>query len=314
MLVCFAFCRKDKEQAVRLANWIAEMGLTGDHDVSLVRNDTDSAGVIEPLRQAFKTVAEFTPHETGWAWKRREGQARDNNWPQGPNAMWRCTAWEIFNRVKRPWLWMEPDAILTRRTSLDEIESAYRDALAAKKVFLGSRGASVTVECMNGVAVYPPAIFGFMEPMMLAQDAAWDLAGAAPMMAHGIISTLFQHVYKVGEREPRFPDDAAILDPRAAIFHRDSDGTLIEMLRSRLPQKTPPAVDSEFPPFDTCGPVDAAVRPTVSPKYQGHIVKQKKRGKKKRKISPEGRAKLCESLAKGRAVLAATRAKELAGA
>jgi hypothetical protein len=239
MLVCLAFCQKDKPQAVKLAEWIRDLGVAGSHDISLVRNDCDSSGVIEPLHGLFGTVGEYTPHENGRSFRRREGQDRINNWPQGPNAMWRCTAWNIFNGCKRHWLWLEPDAIPTRATWLDEIDAAYREAVTRRKIFLGARGASTTVECMNGVAVYPGQVFSFMEPMLLAQEVAWDLAGAAPMIQHGVISPLFQHVYRVKDRKPRFPEDMALLDPQAAIFHRDSEGTLIDVLRATLGRPMP---------------------------------------------------------------------------
>lgn len=223
MTVVIPFFRGDKPQAIQLAEWIRDLGNVSGHDCLLcVSRTTDPIGVIEPLQECFRKVSAFVPHEEATARPGTMGQS------QAATRMWKATAWFVHYKIRQPWLWLETDAIPMRPTWLKEIDEAYR---ACRKPFMGTHGANIALEMMNGVAVYPPEVCEYSTDALMCDETPWDLAGGKDFVRHGHFSPLFQHVYFTHGEIPTFPRDAAILKPEAALFHRNKDGTLIQYLR-----------------------------------------------------------------------------------
>src|ERR1043166_693720 len=224
MLVILPYHSGDKTQAVALAQWIAELGGVKDHDCLLCASiDTSFEGVIEPLKQSFKSV------ESIWYQNKQSRGSGIMAHATPANAMFRQCAWHVFYKQQVPFLWLEPDATPTRASWLDEIE---QDHLIGGKPFTGARGASVKVEMMNGVGVWPAKVCEYAPLALMAGECPFDLNAAKEMMKAGVnFSPLFQHVYLIDGQPPTFPKNQAILKPETALFHRCKNSSLVEVLR-----------------------------------------------------------------------------------
>ncbi len=252
LLVVIPFYFGDKDQAVRLAEFWRDIGGVKNHDCLLVMDKKCSEqGVIEPCREAFKSIvgvirAEEVPLEGKWG-------TPEHNDASGPNEMWLTAMQWVMHKSKQRWLWMEPDAVPTRPTSVDEIEVEDR---RGAKPFTGAfvdlpappPPAQKLEAHMSGIGVYPINVPQFSMSMALPGKMAWDYAGREDTVikkkAH--FTKLIQHEYRVHGESPTFPnmESLLIIRPETAIFHRCKDASLISRLREKF-QKTPIVIAPE---------------------------------------------------------------------
>lgn len=239
MRVVLAFCDKDKAVAVRLAHWIRDLGGVEKHDCLLtVARSTNSVGVIEVLREAFKSVTEFVPYDDS------------DKYPDGASLLWKRTA-ELVAEEKnpRPWFWIEPDAVPLRSTWVDEIEAEYATAVARKKPFMHDLVVTPTSRHNSGLGVYPAVVRNYTGAvtgrlLYMLENHSWDVYFSPDFMPHThhteLIQDVFWQHYKP-DIAPEFPDAKSLsyLDPKACIFHRQKSGNLIQRLRER---HTPPGL------------------------------------------------------------------------
>lgn len=236
MLTVLAFFSGDKPLAVNLARWIETLGGVSTHDCLLVVDkSTDSSGVIEPLCRAFKTVKETSSEPAG----------AQGTWGNGTtdataaNEMWITAGNYVYHMLRRPWMWIESDAVPLRPTWLDEIESEYQ---RARKPFMG---AYVNIKPhephMSGNGVYPACVADHSMDMAIPNKIAWDYAGRRDTIGKkkAQFTTLIQHEYRVHGKEPTFPtkESLSIILPGTAVFHRCKDETLIDRLREIREEK-----------------------------------------------------------------------------
>lgn len=232
MLCLIPYFVGDKNQAVRLAEWIRDLGGVKNHSCLLVIDSgTDSSGVIEPLREAFGSVNTINSPSAG----------PQGTWGDGttdataPNEMWMTGANCVYHKQKVPFFWLEPDAVPLRSTWLDEIEAEYK---GCGKKFMGMLVNSPPHELhMSGVAVYPADVANHSLAMMMPGPVAWDYAGRDDTVrrqkAH--FTKLIQHEYRVHGKEPTFPDreSLSIIKPETAVFHRCKVSDLVDRLREQ---------------------------------------------------------------------------------
>lgn len=268
MLLVFPFSHRDKDQAVRLANWMAELGLTGSHDLLLLHNPaTTSEGVLEPIKGLFNAieVVPLADDVTGW--------------PEGPNHMFKRLCQHLaWGNKPRPFLWIEPDAIPLRSNWLDVIEKEYA---GCRMPFMGANVMVPTVpEHMSGVAVYPVnpqsyskyftvSRYGF-DTALRKKQVAWDVATAEDVVYNAYWTKLIQHTWN----NPKFEslEDLKQINKETVLFHQNKDGKLIELWRSHLSQSS-----------------------VVLSKYTGKAKRPYKRGryiKRRKNLKPDHRAKL----------------------
>lgn len=235
LLVVLPFFAGDKDQAIRLAHWIRDLGGVKNHDALLVVDQSTTAdGVYEPLAEAFRSVAVTTSKPAGQqgAWGNGTTDAT------AANEMFIAGATYVYHKSKVPFLWMEPDAAPTRATWLDEIEAEYR---ASKKPFMGMRVDMPPHELhMSGIGCYPYDVANHSLAMMVPGKTAWDYAGRKDTVGKGKahFTDLIQHVYRINGNVPEWPtfptlESLAQINPRAAVFHRCKSDDLIERLRER---------------------------------------------------------------------------------
>jgi len=241
MIIVIPFCIKDCRAALRNIEWAYELDgklpfdvlLSYDTDVpQLLVEDIDTAA-----RKAFDGVIHFRYNE----WKGRP------NWPNPQNYAFQCLSWEIINKHKRPFLFMEPDAVPIRHRWAHDI---WHDYQSCGKKFMGHivHGAiNATSLHLNGVAVYPPNLHEFSTAMMIPPEGmAWDVAGSYGSVVQNARHThLIMNVWEIDEKNkpvtsggihPIFNDQKTVddlVDFDAALFHRCKNGTLIDRLRER---------------------------------------------------------------------------------
>lgn len=226
----FPFCNKDGDIAVKLSEWIRNLGSVHSCDC-LVSSDFDTlpkfvGRVIELLRPCFKTLDHF---------RYRAGSTR--SWPDGANQAFRSVAFEM-KKLGKPWLWIEADAIPVHRSWMEQLQTAYE---LCGKPFYGP--IVPRMGHMNGVGVYPADTTDIIGPALFTPPhIAWDSAmkdwmihlccDAEPVIQHvwGIVNG---QPHPITGQAPVFSNTQQVKDwvnPQAAIFHRCKDGSLIDRL------------------------------------------------------------------------------------
>lgn len=229
MLICYALCNKDRALAQKNLEWIKELGAGKNHSILLVYPDNVQIEKIEAIcNEAFESVISYPIDDciTGW--------------PFSANHMWKRAVSYIEHFKLGHFLWMEPDASITRGTAFDEIEAVYEEVVKLGKSFMGFRAGNETTDShMNGVGVWDrvselaPSALSAPTPQERADAAtaprmAFDLAGGYEVLMNFHESSLFQFMYR---KEDTLDDSLSWLNPQAAIFHTDKKGLLIDLLR-----------------------------------------------------------------------------------
>jgi len=224
MILCIAFCQKDKATTIRLANWIAELGGTSRHDLLLAfHEDTTPDPIHEILKPHFNHVGGFKISDP------------ETTYPAIANIMWHECVKTVADQFNVPWFWMEPDAVPLVPEWLDKIEDEY---LAAKKPFMLDRVTTPTRSHNSGVGVYPGRVRDFTLRLWELASIPWDVFLAeefTPFTHHtGLIHDKFYRVWEdPNSGPPVFPDfeSLSIIEPGAVLFHRNKDGSLMDRLR-----------------------------------------------------------------------------------
>ena len=326
MLIAFVAAAHERERALRIANWIEELGAGKNHDVLLcLTRLAAGSGLreeLEPiLSRAFASCAVFVPHdsvEIPWGAPLWDASSA--------NHLFKRINTHINQNIHVPYLYLEMDAVLTRATAFDEVDSEYK---VNGKPFMGDRVNNGRHPIhMSGVAVYPTDILNYSVRLASidwncqpVQDPkrgkqAWDIASGSDVVPMAHFTALIQHVYQ----QPGSCNAKGQWNGQAAIFHQCKCGCLIERLREETKRKVAP-VDPEQA-FESAAQshVDALRELATNPERYEWIIgrlrgglfealngqtapkseEQPKNGKGKRHLSPEHKAKLLAALARAR--------------
>lgn len=230
MFVIIPFCSKDQDQAIRLMKWITKLGTVENHNCVLLPDPTIGGETLDLITayNPFRTLQIVkVPHLV-------------YGWPQGPNVMFAYWCRYNAHKIKRDFLWLEPDAIPLKKNWLNDLEAEYR---ACGKKFLGNivgytwpdgRHSQHT----NGVAIYPFDM-GRHAPLALqCKDIAWDVAASTEIRPHTHDTNLIQHEW----RPESFVVDADLerLKSSAVLFHQCKDGSLIRLLDKKISRSERP--------------------------------------------------------------------------
>ena len=246
MLVVLPFHTGDTVAVMELLGWIKELGGAIAFEALLV---ADAATPWEECKE-ISALANQIFRKTDSIFTKQAVKG----WPQGPNSLFFTAADWVKEHHAGFWLWLEPDAIPLRAGWLDIIQREWL-SLKHNQKFLGNiydfnlpngpkRG-------MSGVAVYAEdAVDVLVESRAL--PGAWDVTGADIMLRYGAPSSMIQHFFGEIDRPPTFADKRDTnspintftmwnLKPDAVLFHRNKDGSLIDLLRKRIfPEKVDP--------------------------------------------------------------------------
>lgn len=218
LLVVTAFHSGDIDAAVRLYDWIRELGGI-DNDVLLVHDPQDDRFKCNRVLLAAKRAAKNVIRIQTSGLHKKE-------WPHGPNAAFlSASKWAFDN--KRNFLWLETDCVPTKRGWLSEIEREYA---SCGKRYLGG-----IVPCkpplppkvMYGVAVYDHRAFELAAKAIADhQGIAFDVAMSEDTVPLAAASKNLQLARPVkGNTVPDIRKDIVL-------FHSDKTGLLIKSLSS----------------------------------------------------------------------------------
>lgn len=226
MLIAFPVAARERQESLRLIQWITELDAGRNHDAVLIMGrEADANGLTGELRPlfeaAFKSVdAHVIPMERGNGW--HPGASGDAT---SANNMFVWGSSYCDDVLHRPFLWHEADATPTRKTAYDEIEREYA---GCGKPFMGCRvEQSPFPTHMSGNAVYPNDIPKHSVLIRNTGKLAWDIGSAEEVLPRASFTNLIQHIHWGGGACCA----AALWNGSAAIFHQCKCGCLVEKLR-----------------------------------------------------------------------------------
>lgn len=256
MLAVLPFHAGDSAMLLNLLVWMRQLNNGRKHTGLLVADEGVDVETALKVRQValdvFATV-EMTTNGTSV-----------QGWPQGPNSLFLAAAKWVAEHGKNGsdenngWLWMETDAVPLHGDWIDLIEDEYRKC---GKWFMGhlypSNTPGLPATMMSGIAVYPKDAWGYLHKAIEQNPTtAFDVMVSGLALNHWHHTVRIQHFWGEDGNPPTFVKHA-IPAPRrnaltlqklqgnAVLFHRNKDGTLIELLRERhgmkLTAPPPPA-------------------------------------------------------------------------
>ena len=239
-VVVLPCCEKDLQMLIKNLQWMKDLD-GQQHFDALVSQDPDTnrilAGqVMDAARAAFVHVDHFVYDRVPMP-----------RWPFGPNWAFQSTAWHIYERVGRPWFWMEADCVPLREGWLSEWFDEYAHC---GKPFMGA--VVPGRQHMNGTAIYPANFPEVSPAAMKAADVAWDWVMQNDTIPLTHNSKLLFHFWGVVNGMPHpydgppanFLTQADVdrwIPPHAVLVHRAKFGTLQDRLRERRLPKLQPA-------------------------------------------------------------------------
>jgi hypothetical protein len=248
----FIVCHREIGRAKGLAAWIAELGgVKGFECILCLTRPAWRIGAendIKPiLERAFGSVSTFVPGDEviEVPWPNDKADARS------PNHMFRRVGQEMENNRKKPWLWMEMDAIPVKPSWMTELDLEYE---RCAKPFMGVKLELGGRPYMSGVSIYPANItrctphLWNCPPNQLGGIVPFDVNGGIDTTRMGHFTDLIQYVR--ANPNPGQEADWSVshdaIDPRAVLFHRSKDLSLIDHIRG-----TPAPSPSPVPPEPT---------------------------------------------------------------
>jgi len=235
MICCLPVWEKDFDRLLNMLSWCRQLGRCPEHDAVIVADAGMEARLVLSLKQeaekSFKSVEIICTEESVLGW------------PQGANSLF-LTAARFAQKRNVPFLFHEPDAIPLKPGWLDSIQIHYQAA--------GARYMGALVPCndprlpaihLSGCAVYPAYAYSEIGKEIEAHpDKAFDISSAPIVAPQAVNSDLFHFLWGMSNDPPTFASrrisgtstfDLDFLSPKACLFHRQKDGTLIDLLRKR---------------------------------------------------------------------------------
>lgn len=236
MLTVFPFYEGDVDRMLGLLEWIYDLGGCMNHDALLVADAAvDWQRCLEVKRlctKSFKSVAMVTNQESVIGWI------------EGPKSLF-LRACEYAAQHKLPFLQMETDAIPLAAGWLDRIEEEYhRKARSIMGHVYRCDQPNLPRSMMSGIAVYAHDTIATRK--RIEEGDHWDVELSRILLPdHHDHTNLIHHIWGEKDNPPTFvrsktdytsrqPFTLADIPKEAVIWHRNKDGTLIELLREKL--------------------------------------------------------------------------------
>lgn len=245
ILCVIPYSTSDFQITAQLLEWIKELGGCPNNGCLLVADCKvpleGQQQVLNLANEAFKSAASFSTPQS----------LPDEKWPRGANYLFHTAAKIVETKCNVPFWWNEPDCIPLTPNWLEYLEHDY---YRAGKPFMGFVLPQVTVDgkkvgpCVNGCAVYPADTLERFKALDFYGPEAWDILASPIMLPQTHPSTLIQHFWgemglaptfrtyhEKGETRNVFTFDQ--ISKSAVVFHRNKDGTLVHLLRSRTEEQ-----------------------------------------------------------------------------
>jgi len=235
VLVALPVHTGDLSRLKNLLTWCAQLSGCHGHSAVIVADAATPASAILDLKKdallSFDSVDVITNEKpvVGWV--------------PGANSLF-LTAAQFAKQRNEPWLFLEPDAVPLKPKWADLIEIHYRAS--------GSKYMGRLVPCddprlpkvhFTGVGMYCPEAYDELSGFIIgAPDMAFDLPTASYLAPIAKSSDLFCHLWGMAGDPPTFAEhritgthtfDLNFINPKSVLYHRNKDGTLINLLRKR---------------------------------------------------------------------------------
>lgn len=237
ILVVIPYCNHDFNQAKKVLEWMNEIKGVQSNPCLLVADikvPTEQQNILIKLASnIFREVRSITtPYSLP-----------NERWPIGPNWMFQTTLKYVYEEWPMPFLFLEPDAIPLHEKWLFNLEEEY---FRVGKPYMGaivsaSGQTNVPGDHLTGVAIYPADAYERLKGIF-TDPRAFDMS-MAPLVVPETHHTK-QHVHFWGNhklpptfRRHRGPDNPnntllfGFIPKGSSIFHRNKDGSLIDLLR-----------------------------------------------------------------------------------
>jgi hypothetical protein len=232
----------DVEQLLRLLEWVSDLGVLKNHSAVIC---SDAGTPFDEVTKA-KTLAETIFGSVDVISNNRS----ITSWVEGPKSLViAMMKWAAKNNVA--FLLMDSDAIPLKPGWLDAIEVEYRQC---GKPYMGHvfgcDQPGLPARLMSPIAVYPPDSNELL-PVILAGHH-WDVSVADTVVPKCHDTALIHNLFGEMNRPPTFAEKGIVFQPEnirpgAVVFHRNKDGTLMNLLRQRMgiPARPIPREDGE---------------------------------------------------------------------
>jgi len=235
MLVTFSVCLKDAHLLIDLLKWIEVLGPCKNH-VALIT--ADAATPFDDVLEA-RTIADRI-------FKGTEVITNDvpvSGWIEGPKSLF-LTAAQWAKNAGMPFLQIDSDAIPLKPGWLDVIDATYK---SCGQPYMGhlfnSEQPGLPPVLMSPIAVYPAKAWDELHDVVSKPGFHWDVEMSPVFVPQCADPRLIHHIFGEMGNPPTFAEQAvfgtAVFQPEqikqtAVIFHRNKDGTLIDLLRKRM--------------------------------------------------------------------------------
>lgn len=241
MIVVLPFSSNDVRQAIELLDWINLLGGADKYKCLLVADAAvgwfDGMRAKEAADKVFKQVEIITnPVSVG-------------GWPEGANSLFFTAAKHVSQNKLGSFLWLEADAIPLRQNWLSIIEADYK---LYDKPFMGYVYKNTQPEfprqVMSGIAVWPQDT---ADKLFEVQAVAFDMHHADEIVPYAAHTNSIYHFWGQKDLAPTFAEFKTVNSPinemtlenipkEAVLYHRNKDGTLLNLLkRKQFPQLAP---------------------------------------------------------------------------
>lgn len=237
MLTVFPFYAGDVDRMIELLEWIRDLGGCKAHEALLVAD----AGVEFQRCLEVKTL-------TAKSFRSVElisNEVSVIGWVEGPKSLF-VAGWQYALKRSVPFLQMETDAIPLRTDWLDLIAFEYKRVCCGKAMghIYECHQPNFPAKILSGIAVYFPG--GYNQNMEMDPNENWDISTSKFFLPLRAVHTkLIHHLWGEPDLPPTFLERKTNASPKnaftladipkeAVIWHRNKDGTLINLLRKKL--------------------------------------------------------------------------------
>ena len=216
--VALAYYSGDWQLALKLLRWIKDLSGKINAHCALISSPSCSAdsdkAILAAAQEAFASAILL-----------KDNKNDDAGWPGACNIRFK-TAATYYRNNGIPWLWLEPDCVPITPNWFDALQKEY---FAYGKPYMGA----MQNNFLAGVAIYPPYALDHFAKFLDSNNDPWDRSGGAQVLREAHITRLIQHEWGKPNEPPTFTSLSSI-KKEAVLFHRCKDGSLIDLLASRV--------------------------------------------------------------------------------
>lgn len=232
--IVLPFCEKDRDQAVKVLSWQAELCAQQPNTLHLLTDEgVECADIVRIAQQSWQKV-----------YLHRIQPIR-GKWPAGNNHAF-VEICKLMVQFGRPWLLLETDIVATCQDWLQRLEQEYAEA---KRPFMGPWFEAY--DLMNGGgSVYPPDTLAWIPNFLrkpAAEQPAFDVVISPEIIWFSHANNhLSQNIFfsrnngrpggVIGTTSPKWTKRMFewVYNHHLCLLHRDKSGATIEFLREKF--------------------------------------------------------------------------------